>query len=120
MCLGLLVSAMVSTSEKAMPFLVLLTMVQVILSGGVLSLSGKTGLTQLAWLAPARWGFGAVASTANLALINPTLGNFTDPIWAHTASNWLRDMGYTIGLAVIFTLLTWIKLRRIGPRRRKG
>ena len=120
MCLGLLVSAMVSTSEKAMPFLVLLTMVQVILSGGVLSLSGKTGLTQLAWLAPARWGFGAVASTANLALINPTLGNFTDPIWAHTSSNWLRDMGYTIGLAVIFTLLTWIKLRRIGPRRRKG
>ena len=120
MCLGLLVSAMVSTSEKAMPFLVLLTMVQVILSGGVLSLSGKTGLTQLAWLAPARWGFGAIASTANLALINPTLGNFTDPIWAHTSSNWLRDMGYTIGLAVIFTLLTWIKLRRIGPRRRKG
>ena len=120
MCLGLLVSALVSTSEKAMPFLVLLTMVQVILSGGVLSLSGKAGLTQLAWLAPARWGFGAVASTANLALINPTLGNFTDPIWAHTSSNWLRDMGYTIGLAVIFTLLTWIKLRRIGPRRRKG
>ena len=120
MCLGLLVSALVSTSEKAMPFLVLLTMVQVILSGGVLSLSGKAGLTQLAWLAPARWGFGAVAATVNLALINPTLGNFTDPIWAHTSSNWLRDMGYTIGLAVIFTVLTWIKLRRIGPRRRKG
>ena len=35
MCLGLLVSALVSTSEKAMPFLVLLTMIQVILSGGV-------------------------------------------------------------------------------------
>jgi ABC-type multidrug transport system permease subunit len=35
MCLGLLVSALVSTSEKAMPLLVLLTMVQVILSGGV-------------------------------------------------------------------------------------
>ena len=120
MCLGLLVSALVSTSEKAMPFLVLLTMVQVILSGGVLSLSGKTGLTQLAWLAPSRWGFAAVASTANLDMINPTLGNFTDPIWAHTSSNWLRDMGYTIGLAAIFTLLTWIKLRRIGPRRRKG
>src|SRR5271165_3934352 len=120
MCLGLLVSALVSTSEKAMPFLVLLTMVQVILSGGVLSLSGKAGLTQLAWLAPARWGFGAVASTANLTLINPIQGNFTDPIWAHTSSNWLRDMGFTIGLAVIFTLLTWIRLRRIGPRRRKG
>ncbi len=120
MCLGLLVSALVSTSEKAMPFLVLLTMVQVILSGGVLSLSGKAGLEQLAYIAPSRWGFGAVASTANLNVINPTLGNFTDPLWAHTSTAWLRDMGYTIGLAVIFTLLTWIKLRRIGPRRRRG
>ena len=43
MCLGLLVSALVSTSEKAMPFLVLLTMAQVILSGGVLSLSARPG-----------------------------------------------------------------------------
>ena len=79
MCLGLLVSALVSTSEKAMPFLVLLTMVQVILSGGVLSLAGKAGLPQLAWLAPSRWGFGAVASTANLDLINPTAGQLHRP-----------------------------------------
>ena len=41
MCLGLLVSALVSTSEKAMPFLVLLTMAQVILSGGVLLAVGQ-------------------------------------------------------------------------------
>ena len=66
MCLGLLVSALVSTSEKAMPFLVLLTMVQVILSGGVLPLVGKPGLAQLAYIAPSRWGFAAVASTVNL------------------------------------------------------
>jgi ABC transport system ATP-binding/permease protein len=120
MCLGLLVSSLVSTSEKAMPFLVLLTMIQVILSGGVLSLSGKAGLTQLAWLAPARWGFGAVASTSNLNVINPTAGNFTDPLWNHTAKTWLIDMGLTIALAVIYALLTWLKLRRIGPRPRKG
>jgi ABC transport system ATP-binding/permease protein len=119
MCLGLLVSSLVSTSEKAMPFLVLLTMVQVILSGGVLSLSGKAGLTQLAWLAPARWGFGAVASTSNLNVINPSAGNFTDPLWNHTASTWLTDMGLTVGLGVIYALLTWIKLRRIGPRQRR-
>jgi ABC transport system ATP-binding/permease protein len=120
MCLGLLVSSLVSTSEKAMPFLVLLTMIQVILSGGVLSLSGKAGLTQLAWLAPARWGFGAVASTSNLNVINPSAGNFTDPLWNHTAKTWLIDMGLTIALAVIYALLTWLKLRRIGPRPRKA
>ncbi len=119
MCLGLLVSALVSTSEKAMPILVLLTMVQVILSGGVLSLVGKAGLTQLAYISPSRWGFGAVASTANLNVINPALGSFTDPVWDHDAATWLRDVGYTVALAVIFTLIAWIQMRRLGPRRRK-
>jgi len=120
MCLGLLVSCLVSTSEKAMPFLVLLTMVQVILSGGVLSLSGKAGLKQLAWLAPARWGFGAVASTSDLNVISPSAASFTHPLWNHTASTWLRDIGLTVALAVIYALLTWERLRRIGPRTRKG
>ena len=121
MCLGLLVSALVSTSEKAMPFLVLLTMIQVILSGGVVALAGKTGLNQLSWISPSRWGFGAVASTANLNVISPTAGgNFTDPMWAHTAGTWLRDMGAQAGLAIIFALLAWFRLRRLGPRRRRG
>ena len=121
MCLGLLVSALVSTSEKAMPFLVLLTMIQVILSGGVVALAGKAGLNQLSWISPSRWGFGAVASTANLNVISPTAGgNFTDPMWAHTAGTWLRDMGAQAGLAIIFGLLAWFRLRRLGPRRRRG
>ena len=119
MCLGLLVSALVSTSEKAMPFLVLLTMAQVILSGGVVQLSGKAGLQQLAWIAPSRWGFGAVASTANLNLISPARGSIIDPLWQHTSSAWLRNMGFTIGLAVIFTLLAWIRLPRPSPGRRR-
>ncbi len=121
MCLGLLVSALVSTSEKAMPFLVLLTMIQVILSGGVISLVHKAGLSQLAMIAPSRWGFGAVASTANLNVISPTAGgNFTDPLWDHTAGTWLRDMGAQAALAIIFVLLAWVRMRRLGPRRRKG
>jgi len=115
MCLGLLVSALVSTSEKAMPFLVLLTMVQVILSGGV-PVSLPFALTAIA---PARWGFGAVASTANLNFTSPIPGNSPDALWAHTSSQWLTNMAVTIGLGLLFVLLTWISLRRLGPRRRK-
>ena len=37
-----------------------------------------------------------------------------------TAGNWLRDMGMQIALGVVFALLTWLRLRRLGPRRRKG
>ena len=115
MCLGLLVSALVSTSEKAMPFLVLLTMVQVILSGAI-----PVALTfALTAIAPARWGFGAVASTADLNKTSPIRPGSIDALWEHTQSQWLTDMGVTIGLGLLFVLLTWIFLRRLGPRRRK-
>jgi len=120
MCLGLFVSASVSTSEKAMPFLVLLTMAQVILSGGVVSLVGKAGLQQLAYIAPSRWGFGAVASTVNLNVIGVVAPGSSDPLWAQSSGNWLKDMGLLILLGVVFTLLAWLRMRRLGPRRRKG
>jgi len=118
MCLGLFVSALVSTSEKAMPFLVMLTMAQIILSGGVLPLGGIAGLSQLAWIAPARWGFGAAAATVNLNALTP-ITTSPDSLWQHTSANWLRDLGFTLGLALIFLILTWISLRRLGPRKRK-
>ena len=77
MCLGLFVSALVSTSEKAMPFLVLFTMVQVVLSGYVVPLANNLGLKQLAMIAPSRWGFAAAASTVNLNHIRPAAGPST-------------------------------------------
>ena len=119
MCVGLLVSALVSTSEKAVPFLVMLTLAQVILSGALVPLAGKAGLEQLAWLAPSRWGFGALASTVNLNVISPA-GTTTDPVWNQSAGNWLHDMGLVIALAVLYMLITWYSLHRLGPRRRKG
>jgi ABC transport system ATP-binding/permease protein len=120
MCLGLFVSAIVSTSEKAMPFLVLFTMVQVVLSGGVVPLAHNAGLEQLAMIAPSRWGFAAAAATVNLNKISPSLGGISDPLWNQTSQDWLRDMGVMVGLAVIFALLAWIRVRRLGPRRRKA
>ena len=71
MCLGLFVSAIVSTSEKAMPFLVLFTMVQVVLSGDVVPLANNAGLKQLSMIAPSRWGLAAAATTVNLNQISP-------------------------------------------------
>jgi len=118
MCLGLLVSAVVSTSEKATLMLPLLVMIQVVLSGGVIALG--SGLNQLSWIVPARWGFAAVASTANLNVISPHLpGTLTDPFWIQASHTWLRDMGAQIGLAVLFILIAWYQLRRLSPGRRR-
>jgi hypothetical protein len=118
MCLGLLVSAFVSTSEKAMPFLVMLTMAQIILSGGVLPLAGMSGLAQASWIAPARWGFAACASTVNLNVLTPPTGSSTDPLWRPSSGDWLRDVGLMVLIGALCLLLTWISLRRLGPRRR--
>ena len=116
MCLGLLISARVATSERAMAVLVLLTLVQIILSGGLFPLSGTPVLEQLAYVVPARWGFAALASTARLNVI----GSFSaDSQWAHTSSTWLGDMAGAIVLATIFALLAWLLLRRLGPRPRR-
>jgi ABC-type multidrug transport system ATPase subunit len=118
MCLGLLISSLVSTSERSMPFLVLLTMVQVILSGGVFSLVGMVGLSQLSWIAPARWGFGATASTVSLNVISPSAGT-ADPLWKHDARTWLMDMGAQLALGVFFTFIAWRRLVRLSPGRRR-
>src|SRR5260370_17684142 len=126
MCLGLLVSAMVCTSEKTMPILVLLTMIQVILSGGVVSLVKKAGLSQLAWISPSRWGFGAVAATSNLNSLDgappPSPARITpfDSVWTSTPGNWLPPMPLIIALGLIFVVIAWVRLKALGPRRRKG
>jgi hypothetical protein len=117
MCVGLVVSAMVSTSEKAVPFLVMITLVQVVLCGGLVKL--QTGLAQVAWIAPSRWGFAATASTINFnAFPNNALAD--KQMYAPTTAAWLRDVGVLIGLAALYSLITWMRLRRLGPRRRKG
>jgi ABC transport system ATP-binding/permease protein len=119
MCLGLMVSALVSTTERAMPFLVLITMVQVVLSGGVVSIAGKMGLQQFAYVVPGRWGFAAVASTSDLNHLVPRGSVPIDPLWQHQASTWLTDMGAMIALSIVFVLIAWWRLNRLSPGRRK-
>ena len=120
MCLGLLVSALVSTSEKAMPFLVLLTMIQVILSGGVISLVHKAGLSQLAMIAPSRWGSGrGVHRQPHRHLTHRWRQLHRPAVGAHP-----RDLAARHGrpgrAGGFFALIAWFQERRLGPRRRKG
>jgi ABC transport system ATP-binding/permease protein len=115
MTVGLAVSAFVDSSEKTMQALVLIAIVQVMLSGGVLALGA--GLNQLAYLAPARWGFGATASTVDLNALLAGSGKTPDTLWDHRPSAWLLAMGVQVLLVVVFTLIAWWRLLRIGPGR---
>jgi ABC-type multidrug transport system ATPase subunit len=119
MALGLLVSAMVSTSEKTMPLLVLLALAQVILCGGLVALPGTIGLEQLSWLAPSRWGLAATASTIDLNNLQPPVpGESPDSLWDHTARTWLMDMGVLVGLGLAFLIIAWWRLERLRPGRK--
>jgi ABC-type multidrug transport system ATPase subunit len=121
MTLGLLISSAVSTSEKSLPLLFISVMAQVVFTGGVIQIAGQVGLEQLAWISPSRWGFAAVASTTNLSVISPPLkpGAKPDPLWQHTPHTWLLDMGMMIVLAAVFSFITWRRLEREGPGRRR-
>jgi ABC-type multidrug transport system ATPase subunit/pSer/pThr/pTyr-binding forkhead associated (FHA) protein len=119
MAMGLLVSAAVSTSEKTMPLLVLLSLTQVILCGALVALPGKVGLEQLAWLAPSRWGMAATAATVDVNTLLPqTSDQPPDSLWRHSGATWLTDMGVLAGLGLAFLVITWWRLERLRPGRR--
>ena len=117
MALGLLISALVNSSETTLVLLFVSVMAQVVFSGGVFPIAGRTGLSQISWLSPSRWGYGAVASTDDLNVITP--GAKPDSLWNHTTNAWLLDMGMMVVLAAVFALITWRVLKRTNPGRRR-
>jgi ABC transport system ATP-binding/permease protein len=116
MALGLLISALVNSSETTLVLLFVSVMLQVVFTGGAFPIAGRPGLEQVAWLFPSRWGYGAVASTANLAVITP--GAKPDSLWTHSVSTWSLDAAMMVVLAVAFSLITWRLLKRANPGRR--
>jgi ABC transport system ATP-binding/permease protein len=59
---GLALSALIGSSEQAMPALVGVVMVQLVLSGALFEVHGRLLLEQIAWLSPSRWAYAAAAS----------------------------------------------------------
>ncbi|MEU7766659.1 FHA domain-containing protein [Nocardia sp. NPDC049190] len=116
LALGLLVSVSVNTSEKTLPLLIVLSMAQLVLTGGLVRLPGTPGLQQLSFLSPSRWGYGAGAATLDLDTLSPHTGA-ADPLWKHTIGTWLVDMGVVAGLGVVFLALAWYRLYQLRPRR---
>jgi hypothetical protein len=109
--LGLLVSALVKTTEQTTPILVVAVMGQLVLSGGLFELTGEAVLDQVSWLSPTRWGFAAGAGTVDLR----TITGINDPLWAHTASSWWRAAGLLLLQTVVLVAAARLTLRRHEP-----
>ncbi len=130
--LGLVISALVDNADKTMPLLVLLTMAQLVFSGGILPVHGKPGLEQISLIAPARWGFAGLSSVGDLNTISlagkPSPQDATkllnnkvvvDPFFEHTSSAYLTDIAAGVGLGVICVIATAFLIRRMDPKTAK-
>jgi len=109
---ALAVSALARSTDQTMPALVALVMGQLVLCGGLFPLADRAGLEQFSWLLPARAGYAAMASTAEL---QPLSGPQLDPLFTPTASRWGLDMGMLAAQAAVFLAVTaWALARSVA------
>ena len=109
--IGLTISAVVRSAEQTMPPLVLVVMVQLVFCGGMFPLAGRTGLEQLAWLFPGRWGYSAAAIGVDLTTISPLAPQTQEePLWEQTATNTFLSYGILIAMGVVLTVVTYSRL----------
>ena len=106
---GMALSALVKSSEQAMPLLVVVIMAQLVMSGGLIPVTGRTGLEQASVLFPARWGFAAGSSTVDLRTIDALAK--PDILWVHAPQQWLLCACSLALIAVVLALVTYSRLR---------
>lgn len=110
---GLAVSAVATSSEQTMPALVGLVMVQLVLSGSLVALTGRVFLEQAAWFAPARWAFAAAAASVGLNTgPQPARPEGPDGLFDHSLATW----GFDIVMLTVLTVLAWIIADRMVRR----
>jgi ABC transport system ATP-binding/permease protein len=113
--LGLVLSAIAQSNEQIMQLLAGSIILQLVLAGGMIPVTGRAGLNQLSWVTPARWGYAAGASSIdfpNLVKVKQIPTN--DPIWQHSKHIFLFDMGMLAALSLFYAgYVRWsIRLKR--------
>ena len=112
--LGLALSAVAKSNEQIMPLLVVAVMSQLVFSGGMIPVTARVGLDQMSWATPARWGFAASASTADLTKLVPGPLTPKDSHWHHTAGAWWFDVGMLFVISAIYLGFVRWKIRLKG------
>lgn len=112
--LGLALSAIARSNEQIMPLLVVAVMSQLVFSGGMIPVTGRLGLDQMSWATPARWGFAASASTADLGKLVPGPLSPKDSHWHHTPAAWWFDIAMLVVISVFYLSFVRWKIRLRG------
>ena len=124
MVVGLLISAAVTTSDKATPLMAATVAASLLLAGALFDLRDKPGIRELSYLTSSRWGFSAASSSADLKRLEVNQCHeppheSCDKDWAHTTSTWGRDLGALGGIMVVGVGGAAYCLRRRDPHTRR-
>jgi hypothetical protein len=121
MALGLVISAVANSSDKATPLLAGVLAFQLLLAGALFDLRERPGMRELSYLTSTRWGFGAAAASTNLPFLAvnkchrpPKQG--CDADWQHTRRAWERDLAGLGGVFLVSAVATGVFLRRRDPK----
>ena len=100
--LGLALSALITSNEQAMPALVGVVMLQLVLSGSLFPVAGRSVLEYVAWLSPSRWAYAAAGSAVD---VEGASAGTEDEDWIALsgAGHYVMDMG-------LLWLLGWVAL----------
>jgi hypothetical protein len=145
MAIGLFISAVARTTDRAVTVLpIVLVLLLVLALGAVFPQIGKRPvLNQLGYLGTTQWGFAGMASTVDLNDLQAVTGVLTrvdsikvddpaplfravhkgdrgDPRWDHDPSAWLTACAALLGLALAAAVATSLALRRDEAGRRVG
>ena len=114
--LGMALSALVTSSDQTMPVLVVVIMAQLVMSGGIIPVTGRAVLEQVSYAFPARWGYAAAAATADLRGNQPLAQ--PDALWTHGAEHWWLAATLIAAMGLLYTVVTiwrlWVVTRKSG------
>ena len=113
MCLGLLVSSVLSSTEQAMPILVGLTMTEVVLSG---ALPGKNEgfIALISPLVPSYWSMNSLAATADLVKISTISDPDLMERWKPILETMSQGALTVTGMSIVFLVSCFMVLVKKG------
>lgn len=104
--MGLMFSALVTSQEQTMPVLAVSVLVQLLMCGGLIDITGRQPLDFISHLIPSRWAFGMGANTIDLKKLNPRFPD--DWMWTHSGGLWVVA---ALALIAFAALMYWATLQ---------
>jgi hypothetical protein len=108
--LGLCISVVASTPDKATSLVPLVLVPQVLFAGMMFRLSGTA--EKLSWLTTSRWAMDAMGAIVDMNALRSVIRLASEPQYAATTGNLLRAWGMLGAHAVAFGAIAWLVLRR--------